>query len=177
MGSDMFQHDFGADGLALRLKVKLSADQMAVDPVVQRIMELVRKTECATGDKEDAIELALTEALVNAIVHGAKCDPSKSVECDVVCDEKRGMVIVVRDPGCGFNPKSIPSPVTGQNIYSSHGRGIFLINQLMDKVRFHKNGTEIHMVKHLQPARRRKAQAGKKTAQKRATKTTRRRTK
>lgn len=35
----------------------------------------------------------------------------------------------------------------GENLYSNHGRGIFLINQLMDEVKFNKNGTEIHMVK------------------------------
>jgi serine/threonine-protein kinase RsbW len=102
--------------------------------------------QCATG-KEDDIELALTEALANAVVHGAKEDPSKTVECIVACDEQRGMLIMVRDPGPGFDPKAIPNPCNGSNIYSNHGRGIFLINQLMDEVAFHKNGTEIHMVK------------------------------
>ena len=58
-----------------------------------------------------------------------------------------GMIIVVRDPGSGFDPAAIPTPTVGQNIYSNHGRGIFLINQLMDEVKFLKNGTEIHMVK------------------------------
>jgi anti-sigma regulatory factor (Ser/Thr protein kinase) len=53
----------------------------------------------------------------------------------------------VRDPGTGFTPESIPSCTVGENVYSNHGRGIFLINQLMDKVEFRKNGTEIHMVK------------------------------
>jgi serine/threonine-protein kinase RsbW len=57
------------------------------------------------------------------------------------------MLIVVRDPGPGFDPASIPSPVAGENIYSNHGRGIFLINQLMDEVRFRNNGKEIHMLK------------------------------
>jgi anti-sigma regulatory factor (Ser/Thr protein kinase) len=37
--------------------------------------------------------------------------------------------------------------VQGQNIFSNHGRGIYLINQLMDEVQFQKNGTEIHMIK------------------------------
>jgi serine/threonine-protein kinase RsbW len=57
------------------------------------------------------------------------------------------MLIVVRDPGPGFDPNVLPSPVQGQNIYSNHGRGIYLINQLMDEVEFQKNGTEIHMLK------------------------------
>jgi serine/threonine-protein kinase RsbW len=138
--------NFDSDKLILKLKVSLSAERKAVDPVVRNVMEIVREMQCATG-KEDDIELALTEALANAVVHGAKEDASKTVECIVACDEQRGMLIMVRDPGPGFDPKSIPNPCTGDNIYSNHGRGIFLINQLMDEVKFHKNGTEIHMVK------------------------------
>ena len=140
--------EFEPDKLELKLKVSLAADRQAVDAVVQNIMQLVRKMQCATG-KEDAIELALAEALANAVVHGAKSDPSKQVECDVACDEERGMLIVVRDPGDGFDLARVPNPIVGENIYSTHGRGIFLINQLMDEVNFHKNGAEIHMVKKL----------------------------
>ena len=76
-----------------------------------------------------------------------RSDPSKIVECDVACDQKHGMLIVVRDPGPGFDPAKIADPCQGENIYSHHGRGIYLINQLMDEVQFHKNGTEIHMLK------------------------------
>ena len=138
--------DFDPDKLVLKLKVSLAADRNAVDPVVQGIMNVVRDMQCAAG-KEDAIELALTEALANAVVHGAKGDPRKVVECDVACDEARGMLIVVRDPGPGFDPSQIANPIVGQNIYSNHGRGIFLINELMDEVQFKNNGKEIHMLK------------------------------
>jgi len=128
------------------LRVTLSADRTTVDPVVQEVMAVIRQMKGIDG-KEDAIELALEEALANAVIHGAKEDPNKTVECLVSGDEQRGILIVVRDPGNGFNPEAIPSCTVGENVYSSHGRGIFLINQLMDKVEFRKNGTEIHMVK------------------------------
>jgi serine/threonine-protein kinase RsbW len=65
----------------------------------------------------------------------------------VGCDDERGILIIVRDPGTGFSPEAIPGCTVGENVYSNHGRGIFLINQLMDEVQFRKNGTEIHMVK------------------------------
>src|SRR5215467_4580625 len=120
--------EFEPDKLDLKLKVSLAADRQAVDAVVQSIMEVVRKLKCAIGN-EDAIELALAEALANAVVHGAKSDPPKHVECDVACDEDHGMLIVVRDPGKGFDLGKVPNPVMGENIYSTHGRGIFLINQ------------------------------------------------
>ncbi|HUK88402.1 MAG TPA: ATP-binding protein, partial [Terriglobales bacterium] len=102
--------------------------------------------ECAKG-KEMEIETALREALANAIIHGCENDPTRRVQCCVACDEGRGMLIVVRDPGAGFDPAQVPSPVVGENVFSSHGRGIFLINQLMDQVEFAHGGTEIRMKK------------------------------
>jgi serine/threonine-protein kinase RsbW len=140
------EKDFDPDQLDLRLRVSLAADRKAVDPVVQEVMTVVRQMKGVDG-KEDAIELALQEALANAVIHGAKEDPSKIVECLVSSDQERGILIVVRDPGTGFAPDAIPGCTVGENLYSNHGRGIFLINQLMDKVEFRKNGTEIHMVK------------------------------
>jgi len=138
--------NFDSQKLVLKLSVTLCADRKAVDPVVQSVMNVVREMKCAEG-REDSIELALAEALSNAVVHGASSDPTKIIECDVACDETHGMLIVVRDPGPGFDVSKIPDPCAGDNIFSNHGRGIYLINQLMDEVRFHKNGTEIHMIK------------------------------
>jgi serine/threonine-protein kinase RsbW len=140
------EKDFDPDKLHLLLRVTLSADRKTVDPVVQEVMAVVRQMKDIDG-KEDAIELALQEALANAVIHGAKEDPSKTVECLVSSDDERGVLIVVRDPGAGFTPEAIPSCTVGENVYSNHGRGIFLINQLMDQVEFRKNGTEIRMVK------------------------------
>jgi len=140
------EYDFDPEKLNLRVRVTLAADRKAVDEVVEQVMAAVREMKCVNG-KEDAIELSLQEALANAVVHGAKEDPSKVIECLVACDEQRGILIIVRDPGPGFDPGAIPSCTVGENLYSNHGRGIFLINQLMDEVKFRKNGTEIHMVK------------------------------
>ena len=140
------EKDFDPDTLHLILRVTLAADRRAVDPVVQEVMAVVRQMKEVDG-KEDAIELSLTEALANAVIHGAKEDSTKTVECLVSSDEERSVLIVVRDPGTGFAPEAIPSCTVGENVYSNHGRGIFLINQLMDKVEFRKNGTEIRMVK------------------------------
>jgi serine/threonine-protein kinase RsbW len=140
------EKDFDPDQLNMRLRVTLAADRKAVDPVVQEVMTVIRQMNGVEG-KEDAIELSLQEALANAVIHGAKEDPSKIVECLVGSDQERGILIIVRDPGTGFSPESIPGCTVGENLYSNHGRGIFLINQLMDKVEFRKNGTEIHMVK------------------------------
>jgi len=145
-GSSQTGSSFDSSKLELKLSVKLRAEHSAVDEVVRSVMEVVRNAGCTPG-REDDVELALAEALANAVVHGAKSDPSKTVECDVACNNQGGVWIVVRDPGPGFDPSQITNPLAGENIYGNHGRGIFLINQLMDEVRFHKNGAEIHMIK------------------------------
>src|SRR5258707_11500138 len=134
------EKDFDPDKLNLILRVTLSADRDAVDPVVQEVMAVVRQMKGVDG-KEDAIELSLQEALANAVIHGAKEDPRKTVECLVSSDEERGILIVVRDPGTGFTPEAIPGCTVGENVYSNHGRGIFLSNKLMNKMEFRKNGT------------------------------------
>jgi serine/threonine-protein kinase RsbW len=138
--------EFEGKELLLKLDVVLQGETSAIDPVVRAIMQMVTEMKCAEG-KEFEIETSLREALANAIKHGCGNDPHRQVECTVLCDEARGMLIVVRDPGPGFDPAAIPSPIVGQNVFSDHGRGIYLINQLMDEVRFEKGGTEIHMRK------------------------------
>ena len=139
--------EFDSDQLVFRLDVTVSASKSSVSPIVERIMTFARNMGCAAG-KENAIELAIQEAIANAVVHGCREDPGKSVKVTVACEEEHGMLIVVRDPGVGFDPNSVPSPLVGENIYASHGRGIYLINQLMDEVRYERGGTEIWMRKH-----------------------------
>ena len=139
--------EFDADKLAMKLGVTIPADVSAINPVMEQIMNQVRGMGCAEG-KEFEVETALREALANAIIHGCKQDCTKEIQVCIACEQSHGILIVVRDPGPGFDPYSIPSPIIGHNVFSSHGRGIFLINQLMDEVAFERGGTEIHMRKH-----------------------------
>jgi serine/threonine-protein kinase RsbW len=136
--------EFDGQRLILRLDETIAADGKAVHRLIERIMAAVRSVGCAPG-REDHVHLALDEALTNAVVHGCQGDATKSIQCCVACDDQRGVLIVVRDPGPGFDPASIPSPTVGENLYASHGRGIFLINQLSDEVRFEQGGTEIQI--------------------------------
>jgi serine/threonine-protein kinase RsbW len=136
--------EFDPDKLIVRFDFTIPAQVRAITPLVERIVEMVKGLSCASG-KEFEVELSLHEALVNAVVHGSRSDPSKEVQVSVACDETRGILIVVRDSGPGFMPDQIPSPILGQNIFSIHGRGIYLINQLMDEVSYERGGTEIRM--------------------------------
>ena len=137
---------FKKDVLLLRMDLIFLADLQAVAPVVNRVMKIVGEMNCAKG-KEFEIELSLHEALVNAVKHGCKNDPGKQVRLTVHCDRTRGMLLIVRDPGPGFDLESLADPLEGENLYASHGRGIYMINRLMDEVRFADGGSEIHMRK------------------------------
>jgi serine/threonine-protein kinase RsbW len=136
--------EFEGKRLIMRLSLTLHANVEEVPPTVEKVMGVVSSMQCSEG-KQDEIRIALSEALVNAVVHGCEEDPEKEVQLCVACDEERGMLLIVRDPGVGFDPKSIPNPTVGQHLFSEHGRGIYLINQLMDEVRFEQGGTTIHM--------------------------------
>jgi serine/threonine-protein kinase RsbW len=138
------------DNLKLRLQMEIAADPGHVSEAVGGIMKMIGAMECACGHEYE-IELALQEAMVNAVVHGAHNDPQKKVACKVACEEEHGMLIIVSDPGDGFDPAQVADPLLAENLFSNHGRGIYLINRLMDQVEFKRGGTEIHMRKLRRP--------------------------
>jgi serine/threonine-protein kinase RsbW len=138
--------EFNALATKIKLRILMNARSESISEVVDGIMNVVSASQCACGQEPD-VELALRESLANAVLHGARNDANKKIECCVACDDVHGMLVVVRDPGEGFDPASVPDPLVGENLFSNHGRGIFLINQLMDHVEFKRGGTEIHMRK------------------------------
>ncbi|CAN5651036.1 hypothetical protein BH24ACI5_BH24ACI5_19070 [soil metagenome] len=97
-----------------------------------------------------AIELALQEAVANAIRHGCRGDASQQLQCTVNIDAAGEVMISVRDPGPGFDPDAIADPLAPENILKPSGRGIFLINGLMDEVAFADGGRELTMRKKKQ---------------------------
>jgi len=145
-GEPLLRCSFSPDRLVHRLTAVIPGKVEEIETVARRIISVVNEMGCAEG-KEFEIETAIREALANAVTHGCAKVPGGKVEIDVECDPEKGMLIVVRDPGDGFDPMTVPSPLVGENLYSDHGRGIFIINRLMDEVSFKKGGTEIHMLK------------------------------
>lgn len=122
----------------------------AVPSSIQTVSDGVTQMLAGKGWNEDDIikvDLALQEALANGIRHGARNDPTKFIQCVVTTDLSGELVIVVRDPGEGFDPGLVPDPLAAENILKSSGRGVFLINQLMDHVAYADGGREILMKK------------------------------
>jgi serine/threonine-protein kinase RsbW len=139
--------EFMGSNLTCSVEIVVASAIEAISPAVDQLMQSL-KTSCCSPEQEVAVEMALREALANAIVHGNHEDLRKKVRVCCACDAKRGMLIVVKDQGEGFDPSKIPSPLAGRSILSEHGRGIYLINLLMDEVQFRKHGTEIRMRKN-----------------------------
>src|SRR5437868_14987062 len=119
MSTETPAFSFDAHKLALKLKITLAAHPNLVDAVVESVMDQIRKAHCAT-DKAEAVELALSEALANAVVHGAKADPSKIIECDLMWDEAQRVLSVGRDPGQGVGGSSLPNSANGDHLSADH---------------------------------------------------------
>jgi serine/threonine-protein kinase RsbW len=138
-----------------RIEIVIPGRVDAVGPAVDRIMSRVRETECIEGH-EFEVEVALLEALANAVEHGCGGDEAKQVTVLAACCPECGLLVVIRDPGSGFEPENLPNPVEGENLYRTHGRGVWLINRLMDEVHYDKRGTELRMHKRSKKAKGRK---------------------
>ena len=79
--------------------------------------------------------VSVSEAVINAIVHGNKSDSKKKVT--LICELLPGwLLVMVNDQGKGFNPNHISNPLKKENLLLEGGRGIFLMRTLMDKVEF-----------------------------------------
>jgi len=105
-----------------------------------------------SGISEDAafgIDMAVREAVTNAVIHGNREDANKTV--DVTLKSSPDAVeISVHDQGTGFNPEDVPDPTAEENILKASGRGIFFMRSFMDEVNWlirPGGGTTVRMLK------------------------------
>jgi serine/threonine-protein kinase RsbW len=125
----------------------------AISPLVDRLMKLIEKSQCVPGEEFDT-ELALREALNNAVVHGNQEDPETKVHIRCRCQPGKELFIVVTDQGKGFDFKKVAGNGMEKNPDSEHGRGIQLMKAYMDDVHFERGGSEVLMRKHSRSALR-----------------------
>ena len=135
-------------GSLLEIDAWIPSEISAISPLVERLMRLIEGSHCVTGE-EHAVQLALREALNNAVVHGNRLDAHKLVHVRCRCKVGQGISLIVSDQGQGFDPRTVPDSVTVENLEADHGRGIHLMKLSMDEVSFKQGGTEVHMCKRL----------------------------
>jgi len=130
----------------LEVHTWLRSEIALISPFTDWLMNLIARSSCVRG-KEELVELALREAMNNAILHGNRMDARKLVHVRCCCENTQGVFIVVRDQGHGFDPSSVANPVAVENLDAEHGRGIHLMKWAMDEVSFKRGGTEVHIQK------------------------------
>ncbi len=132
-------------GPHIALECSLASEVTAISPFVDKLMLLLRNCGCVPEGVSD-VEIALREALANAILHGNHEDRRKHVHVTCRCEPDE-VSIGVKDEGKGFDINSVPDPTAPQDIGSIHGRGIHVMKAVMDEVRFEEGGTVVHMRK------------------------------
>lgn len=91
------------------------------------------------------ILIAVTEAVNNAINHGNKQDPNKTVSFVFTENDDHSISFKIADQGSGFDFENIPDPTAPENIEKVNGRGVFLMKQLSDGVSFEDNGRVVEL--------------------------------
>lgn len=124
----------------------LSSDVEMVSPFIDQLMRKVHTLRPMDGTEVD-IEVALREALLNAVGHGNRKNPSKRIYLRVRCRADGEVSMAIRDEGAGFEIDSVPDPIAPEQLMPTHGRGIYLMRALMDEVSFHEGGTVVQMRK------------------------------
>src|SRR5712664_311641 len=144
--------DKPSSGAPLEVHTWLRSEIGLISPFVDWLMSLIARSRCVRG-KEEFVELALREAVSNAMLHGNRMDAQKLVHVRCCCQGTNGVFIVVRDQGHGFDPNDVPNPLAVENLAVEHGRGIYLMKLTMDEVSFERQGTEVHIRKASGPKR------------------------
>ena len=136
----------------------MSSEKLVIPSRIEKIEEAAEFIESAAKKMKfndtdiDNIVIAITEAISNAILHANKEDDSKKVTIEVI-SKNNSMITKVTDEGPGFDPGEIDNPLLPDNLLKESGRGIFILNSLLDSVdySFSDKGTEVTLVKKLPP--------------------------
>lgn len=113
------------------------------------IEQLLKALTDAGWDGRDYfhVQMAVEEAVVNAITHGNKESKSKVVELDFKVSAD-AVYLRIKDEGAGFCLKDIPDPRDDDRLECTNGRGVLLIRELMSQVSYNERGNEVVMRKH-----------------------------
>ena len=133
----------GAD--AWRLVVNLPSERGSNRQVTDQLLEQLGVHGWPPADIF-AIHLAAEEAIVNAIVHGNKLDPTKKVH--VECEISTAVVrISISDEGAGFDPASVPDCTVDERLEAPGGRGVMLMKSFMTSIEYNATGNAVVLLK------------------------------
>ena len=121
---------------------------------IPSIIENIRIVESFIDNSKDKFQIeddiygnimvAVTESVNNAIRHGNKFDKDKNVYLTLQVNNDH-LKFEVEDEGNGFDTESLPDPTAVENLEIPGGRGIFLMRNLCDEVKFSNNGKTVQL--------------------------------
>lgn len=112
--------------------------------LLENLIEEIADKHNISEDTFANMMTTLSEATINAIVHGNKLDPAKKVIINADIEPKR-IVWTVTDEGEGFDYNNLPDPTAPENIENLTGRGVFIIKHLADQAIFNTKGNEVEL--------------------------------
>ena len=128
--------------------------ELVFESAFHHLDRLIEETEAFVAahindeDRIYQIVLLTSEAVTNAIEHGNHLDESKQVHVELAVEEDC-LTVSVQDEGSGFSRNEVTDPLKDDNLFKDGGRGIFLIEEMADEVRYEMDGRKVIMVFHL----------------------------
>lgn len=124
------------------LVIKSKIENMSL---VENFIDEVAVELSIVSDLYGNVLISTIEAVTNAIIHGNDSNPDKIVKINVEKVEK-SLKVTVSDEGPGFNVDIVPDPTKPDYIEQPNGRGIFLMRNLTDDLKFEKNGAVVTLI-------------------------------
>jgi serine/threonine-protein kinase RsbW len=128
-----------------KIDFELPSDVTLMNGVLQYLIERVAKLGLIKPERSNLF-VALDEAFVNAVKHGNQNDPRKLVRITAELSAKEAR-FTIEDEGKGFKLRELPDPRDPSNLFKTSGRGVLLIHNIMDEVKYNKRGNRLTMVK------------------------------
>ncbi len=131
------------------LVLELPTDVRSIEHAVEYVMRRCPGCDSHRHRMTLNFRVGLTEALSNAMLYGNGHDPSKRVRVEISVDNG-AITARITDQGCGFDPAAVPDPTAPENLMKPGGRGLFLMRELLDEVKFNDEGNCVTLVLRLE---------------------------
>lgn len=122
------------DEVRVAVEIDIPSDVRYIERIVDLVKCQCEQLEYAPRQCALNVPVALAEALSNAILRGNKEDPGKHVTVRADVDQRQ-IVLEIADEGAGFDlAESTHDPTDPEGLLREDGRGLFLMQKLMDRV-------------------------------------------
>lgn len=125
------------------LNESFPSDQSKRKEIIDSLCHKIVKSPVRMAITPEELYLSLDEAITNAMEHGNRWDPRKTINVSVVAEHDE-IHILITDQGKGFDTSEIEAQLNNRDILSNRGRGIYIINQFC-KISWNKKGNQIDL--------------------------------